>query len=399
MSLDNLTVDQQHFADSMQDAGIPITENALKARFEQMAETEGLEFKNPGEKSAWWRWLKSIAVVPVLWLIEFIIKTIIPNQFVKTASGRFLDVLAWGYGLERKPQTTATGIVTFSRDSIGTTLTIAAGTIIKTAPINGVVYKLLSTKEMAFGVNDFDLLVTVQAEKPGLAYNLAAGYFIILDTPISGISQVKNASDWLTKPGADQEKTEDFRARIRGHFATVSDHHVNSVYKSIISEHTGFKYDRIFIDHTLAPRGPGSADAFVLFDVGVPAQSYLDTVNNYIRDEGNHGHGDDIEVKAMPISLKDINATLWVAAGMGQPEKDALANDVEQMIRCAFRENTNFNVTLVWPHSRFSMGKLSGEILRRFSGLASIEFSQGDIVSALDVPTINTITITVAELI
>jgi uncharacterized phage protein gp47/JayE len=399
MSLENLTTDQQYFADSIKSAGIPITQSALQAKFEEMADAEGLVFKNPGEQSAWWRWLKSIAITPWLWIVEYLIETIIPNQFVKTASGSFLDVLAWGYGLARKAEASAVGLITFSRDSIGTTLNIPLGTVIKTAPINGVVYKVISTIEMAFGVNDFEIQVPVKAELPGIAHNLAAGYFIILAQPITGISAVNNASDWLTLPGADKEKDSDFRARIRGHFATVSDHHVNSVYKSIIAEQTGFKYDRIFIDHTLAPRGPGSADAVVLFDVGVPSQSYLDAVNNYIRDEGYHGHGDDLEVKAMPGLPINLIATVWVPSGFSQEQKDSLKNGVEQMIRCAFRENTDYDVTLVWPYSRFSMGKLSGELISRFSDLESIEFNQGDIVSALEVPQLTSLIINVSELI
>lgn len=394
------TEHESFFLDAVKSAGIPTTEAELKTEFETMAKSHNLEFKNENEKSPWWQFLKSAAIEPALWFVKFAIATLLPNQFIKTAKGEFLDLLAWAYGddMERKKKTKAKGFIQFNRDSVGTVLTIPAGIWIKTAPINGVVYRVKTTKEMAFGVNDFSLLVEVEAENTGLAYNLAGGYYIILVEPITGISSVNNSDDWLTVPGADKETDDDYRERLREYYSTVSDHHTNSVYKTIIAKRTGFKINRIFIDHTTAPRGPGSADAFVLFDVGTPAQSYLDDVNNYIRDEGMHGHGDDIEVKAMPETLHDLTLTAWVPAGLGVDEKTQLQASIEQMIRCAFRENTNFEVTLTWPYSRFSFGRLSGELMRRFINVHSIEWGQGDIESNNDVPRINSLTITMQEL-
>ena len=397
MSLDNLTEDQQYFVSSMESEGIPTTEEDLKIKYEEMAKADGIAFQNDNENAAWWRWLKSIAVLPVLWLVEYMAKEVMPNLFVKSAKGIFLDWLAWGYGLERKAQAKAGGLIKFSRDSIGVSLTIPAGTWISTTSINGTVYRVKTIDEFIFSNNDFDLLAKVEAELAGAEYNLANNYYILLEEPIVGITAVTNESDWLTQPGAAEELDDDFRLRIRGHFSTVSDHHVNSVYKSIVTSQIGFTYERIFIDHTLAPRGPGSADIYVLFDVGQPAQSYLDEVNSYIRDQGNHGHGDDIEVKAMPTSDHSINTALWVNASTTQEERATLLNDVEQMIRCAFRENTDYQVTQVFPHSRFSMGRLTSEVLRKFDGLASLEFSQGDIVSNLDLPTIQNLNVTLSE--
>ncbi len=397
MSLENLSEDEQYFVSSMEDAGIPTTEAGLKTKYEEMAEAQGIAFQNDNENAAWWRWLKSIAVLPVLWLVEYMAKGVMPNLFVKTAMGIFLDWLAWGYGLERKGEAHASGLIKFSRDSIGSSLAIQAGTWIKTTSINGTVYRVKTIKEFSFEINDFDLRVEVEAEFAGAQFNLAGNYYILLEEPIVGITAVTNESDWLTTPGAAQELDDDFRLRIRGHFSTVSDHHVNSVYKSIIASQTGFTYERIFIDHTLAPRGPGSSDAYVLFDVGQPAQSYLDDVNSYINDQGNHGHGDDIQVKAMPTSDHDIAVVLWVNASSTEEERATLLSDVEQIIRCAFRENTDYQVTQVFPYSRFSMGRLNSEILRKFDGLASLEFKQGDIVSGLDLPTIQSLGITLNE--
>jgi uncharacterized phage protein gp47/JayE len=399
MSLENLTDNQQYYADSMEAAGIPTTEDGLKQKFEEMAEGEGLVFKNPGEQSVWWRWLRLVAVVPVLWLIEFIIKGIIPNQFVKTATGNFLDLLAWTHGLTRKDATKAQGLIKFSRDNSAGSLSIPLGTWVHTTNINGTVYKVKTTQLGEFLPGELDLWVTAEAEQSGTAYNLADNYYIVLAEPIAGISAVTNDQNWLTTPGADKETDEQFRTRIRGHFSSVSDHHVTSVYKTMISENVGIAYDRIFIDYTLAPRGPGSANAYVLFDLDTPAQSYLDTVNDYITNQGHHGLGDDMQVFAMPSISYDLGGTIWIPAGMSAADAATLFNNVEQMIRCAFRENNDFDVTQTWPFSRFSMSRLAGSILRKYPDVESIEFNRGDITSNNDIAQLGALTLTAGALL
>ena len=395
MSLENLNQDEQALADSMESAGIPTTEAGMKAKFEALATDENLVFKNPGEQSTWWRWLKSVAVAPALWLMEYIIKNVIPNQFVKTAKGMFLDVLAWPYGLTRKIETKALGVIKFTRENVGSVLAVPLGTWIKTTSINGTIYRVQSTQAFEFGVNDLEILVTVEAENIGAAYNLASGYYILLQDPIAGVSAVTNENDWLTTPGSAEEQDEEFRQRIRGHVSNVSDYHVGSVYQNMIASNMSIDYDNIFIDYTLAPRGPGSADAYVVFDLNVPAQSYLDSVNSYIREEGHHGLGDDVMVFAMPETLYNLGATIWLPSGMSTEDATVIFNDVEQMIRCAFRENKDFDVVQTWPWSRFSVGRLVGSIMRKYPDIESIEFDRGDITSEQDMPKLGTLTMTI----
>lgn len=393
------TETEQYFSDSMKSAGIPTSESELKAEFERQAEGQGLVFKNNDPMSPWWNFLKSAAISPARWLMQYLIRHVMPNLFVKTATGYFLDLLAWVYELPRKQASKAEGVIKFTRESIGVVLKIPKGTVIQTAPIGGNIYKVISTQDVEFGLNDYVLNVPVIAEKEGLAYNLADGYYIVLPEPITGISSVTNENDWLLVPGDDEEKDDDFRLRIRGHFSTVSDHHVNSVYKSIIAEKAGIKYERIFIDHTLAPRGPGSADAYVLFDVGQPAQTYLDSVNTYIRDEGYHGLGDDMQAKSMPETTHNLNGTVYVPAGLSSDEKDVLLAGVENMTRAAFRENTDFDVTLVWPFKRFSFSRLNGEMYRKFQNLYDLVWNIDAIESNLDVPRIGTFSLTLQEVV
>lgn len=399
MSLENLNDTEKYFKDQMTAQGIPTDTAGMKAKLEEIATEEGLTFKNPGEYSPFWRFINTALVVPTLWLIEYLIRTVMPSLYVKTAEDAALDLRGWVYDTTRKQAETLEGLITFTRASVNTSVTIPAGTIIKSAPIDGTVYQVKTTTETEFTDGQLTADVPVTAIEAGSAYALAPGYFTILDEPITGISAVNNNEGWITSPGTDKETNENYRSRIRAKWTSVSDHHVNSVYKGIIASQTGFDYDRIFIDHTAAPRGPGSADAFVLFDADVPGESYLTEVNTYIRDNGFHGMGDDIEVKPLPETQHDIALTLWFPAGTGTETKDALTSEIEQIIRAAFRENSEYdNVTRAAPFSRFSFQRLGAEIMAEKPGaLISIEWAQTDIVSTMTVPRINTLTITQDE--
>ena len=148
----------------------------------------------------------------------------------------------------------------------------------------------------------------------------------------------------------------------------------------------------MYFEHE-APRGPGSANAFVLFEANVPADSYLEEINDYIRDQGNHGHGDDMLVMAMPETLHDIRVTLWPVLNLPVEQSDKLFADVEMFIRTAFRESTqaDYQPTLTYPQSRFSFSRLGEELHQKFPELDSLHFDNLDIVSDLNIPRIQTL--------
>ena len=203
----------------------------------------------------------------------------------------------------------------------------------------------------------------------------------------------------MTKPETEPDKETDdaYRDRIRARFTSIGDWHVNDIYKTIISEFTGIDYARIYIDPTQTPRGPASADALVLFDAGVPGESYLTDVNDHITNGGHHGHGDDLQVKPMTETQHDITAALHVAPGTSATRQTEISAQAENIIRCAFRENTDYDTIKTWPYSRFSMTRLGDELTSRISELTSVEFNTGDIVSGLTIPRLQTLTVTTTE--
>ncbi len=148
--------------------------------------------------------------------------------------------------------------------------------------------------------------------------------------------------------------------------------------------------DGIYFDHS-APRGPGSANAYVLFDAGVPAASYLEQINAHIRDQGNHGHGDDLQVMEMPVQNAMLNLTVFLPAETSQAERDALQNNIKQFVRAAFRENTDYHPTLTYPQSRFSFSRLLKELHEEFPEIVSMRTPALDLQVGLWIPRLQTL--------
>jgi hypothetical protein len=70
-----------------------------------------------------------------------------------------------------------------------------------------------------------------------------------------------------------------------------------------------------------------------------------------------------------------------------------LESGVADLIRCAFRENANYDVKKTWPYSRYSFSNLGREIHRTFPIVDSLSFSLTDIVSELSVPRLASLTV------
>nr|WP_284738827.1 baseplate J/gp47 family protein [Pseudomonas marginalis] len=366
----------------------------MKKAWEKEAAEQGSKISNTSAYSPFWRIVSALVTQPVLWLIQFIIDTVLPNFFVQTAVDAWLDTLAWAVNVERKPSTKALGALLFTRASAAGTLEVPAGTRVQSAAINGHLYELITTLPGAFADGESQLAIPVEAIEAGSGYNLAPGYYAILPVPVPGIVQVANADDWLTQPGADAEPNDQLRLRVRNQFSAVNQYHTDAVYRAMITTFPGVHPDGVYFKHG-APRGPGSANAYVLFDAGVPADEYLEKINAYIRDDGNHGHGDDLMVYVMPETLHSIEVKVWPRANLTQEQRDQLVTQVDQFIRAAFRESTaaDYQPTLTYPQSRFSFSRLGEELHAQFPRIESLRFTNADILSELNIPRIEALVV------
>jgi len=380
------------FRQALKDAGIPTTETDLRQAWEAEVAAKGSKLSNTSAYSPFWRLVTALVTKPVLWLIGFVSDTVLPNFFVKTAGGKWLDMLAWAVNVERKGATKAQGMLLFTRENTAGELEMPAGVVVQSAAINGHIYQLVTTEPTVFTDGQLQKLVPAEAREVGSGYNLAPGYYAILVEPIPGIAQVVNLDDWMSTPGADPEPDDQLRLRVRNQFSAVNQWHTDAVYRAMIAAFPGVRPDGVYFEHG-APRGPGSANAYVLFEANVPAATYLEQINTHIRDGGNHGHGDDLVVFVMPETVHNVTMTYWPVPNLTSERRDALQGKVEQFIRAAFRESTlsDYQPTLTLPQSRFSFSRLGEELHQQFPDIQSLRFDNTDIVSQLNIPRLNSL--------
>ncbi|MGO3012646.1 MAG: baseplate J/gp47 family protein [Hafnia alvei] len=381
------------FEQVLKDSGMPTTEAEIRSEFNKVVKAEGL-ITNTSRMSPFWRLITAIVTTPVLWIKDVLVGTVLANMFVATASGQMLRLLAWAVNLTAKPATAAEGVIRFVKQDAKAAVTVKAGTQIQTERINGVVYVLATVSDFMIPAGVPNALIPVKAQAAGGAYNLAPGYYRIFPVAVDGISHAVNEDDWLLAPGADEESDDELRERCRNQFNLVGNYHTDAVYRSMIAGVAGLSIDRIFFLHD-APRGAGTANAYLLLDSGVTSQPFIDAVNDYINTQGHHGHGDDMQCMAMPETRHTLAVSLFVTNpdNMTEDEKATLLGGVENLIRCAFRENSNYDVKKTWPYSRFSFSNLGREVHKTFEVVDSLHFSLADIVNDLAVPRLAALTV------
>ncbi len=389
-----MTVDYRQM---LKDSGVPTTESEMNNIWKELNTEQGSIIQNNSQWSPFWRLITAIVTSPCKWLVDILADTALPNTFLKTSTGKWLDIFAWGLNLQRKKATYAQGSLIFTRvNSVGD-LTIPKDTVIETPAISGYVYRLRTTADVVAKDGELNFEVPIKAEKEGSDYNLGPGYYSILPRPVYGVASVKNADEWLTIPGADEEPDDAFRLRCQNQFSAVGQYHHDAAYTSDISLFAGIRPDYIYFEHG-APRGPGSANCYIMIESGSPSQDFVDSINNYIRDSGNHGHGDDMLCFPMPRTEVSFNVKVYPAAHLSEEKKSALLKNVEDMIRCAFRENNNYEVTRTFPFNRFSLSRLQEELHDTFLDLQSIEFDASeDVLTTMNLPLLSPLNVELGE--
>jgi uncharacterized phage protein gp47/JayE len=377
------------FEKVLKDNGVPTTEAEITVKFREMLDESGLTIKNNSDYSPFWRFINGAATKPVLWLVQLLIKTVMPQFFLKTVGESFIELWGDSYNCPRKQSQFLKGRVVFTRTDTTGAFTVPAGTVVYTDLINNTIYRVFTDIDAVFKDGEVGLIVSVTSESAATAYNLEAGYFSKCD--LDGVS-VTNPNDWIDQVGADVEEIEAYRARIRNAFNTLSHYHTDGVYKFLISSWVGVQADKIWFQHD-APRGPGTANAYLLFDLNAPAQSYLETINRQISTEGYHGHGDDVVAYNMPETEHDLITTLYFSDTLLSEEKAAKKIEVYNVIYAAFRGNAAYDVTKTAPFSRFSFTTLAGEIYDLVDGIEDIEFNLSGIVSEMSIPVLSSLSV------
>lgn len=401
------------FTHMLREAGMPVTTKDMQQQWDSINTAQGSRITNNSAWSPFWRLISAIVTAPAQWLVNLLVEYALPNTFLRFSGGVWLDVFAWGVDVQRKQATPARGVLTFMRENSTGALTIPEGFAVFTPDIDGSVYTVFTLAEATIAEGALSVEVPVQAEQSGEGYNLGPGYYSVLSVPIAGL-RVSNGPHWLTQAGSDTENDEALRLRTRNQFAAVGQYHHDAAYKALIAA----AFPAIRIDHLFfvkdGPRGPGTANCYLMLESGLPPDTLVAEVNAYIRESGNHGHGDDLVCMSIIPRPVRLVATVFAHSTVSALQAEQVRGDVENRIRAAFRENTDYTVTKTLPLSRFSFSRLSEELHQQLSALLSVTFAwvdadgpdevdeaheagSTDIVSYFQLPVLDTLTVNLAD--
>ncbi|WP_417585279.1 baseplate J/gp47 family protein [Nitrincola sp.] len=387
------------FVEILAESGIPVTEDALETKLKTEVTGAGSNLSNDSDMSPFWRWVRAAVVTPTVWLIRTLLAGyVMPNMFVATAERWALELKAWEYNVTPKGAVKTQGWITFTKENVEDEVSVAAGEIIQTTTIDGVIYKLLVIEDSVIAAGLATGKILCEAEQAGDQYNLAAGYFNILPKGIAGIVSAVNEPDWITTLGANEESDDELALRLQNAFTSSGTWHIDDVYRSIISSVAGIRSDNIFFENT-GHVTPGTANAYVLMEVGETPQAVLDQLNEYIMDDGHHGHGDVLTCLAIPDTQHAVIADVVFVSNLTDTQKVDEFLEIEDRIRAAFRESAAYpEMTRARPESRFSISQLGTEIHNNMDNVESVRITvdgviQKDIVSLLTQPRIQTLTV------
>lgn len=372
--------DTVDFKAILQQAGIPVTEDAGLAALRSLAVQESSPWNNLSPYSPFYRLLSLLFVRPLLWLANFHAAELLPSLYLKTATGQWVDMFAWQLGLSRKPATKARGMITLTRYNSDGSLLVPLATVVQSAVIANRVYRMRVIESQTFRPGQTAVSVLCEAEESGSSYNLATGFYALVTTALSGIAAVRNAEDWLIVPGADEETDEELKARCRNQFSAVNRWNIDAVYKALVAEYAGIGVDDLYIEHD-APRGPGTANIYVLSDEVTPSPEFYTQITARIRADGSHGLGDDVVVLPIPTQLVNVQCRIRLAGWLSALERANAASEVGNMIRVALRGlplSTGYRPTRVMPNTLFSWSRLITELHEQFPALVSIDIRGTD---------------------
>ncbi|MDX7696977.1 baseplate J/gp47 family protein [Aeromonas dhakensis] len=380
-------------------SGVPTTEEAMEVELKKEVEAAGSLITNDSDVSPFWRLVRAVVITPALWLIRILLAGhVLPASFAATATDSYLDLKAWDVDLTRKPAQKTRGIVSFTKVNPAEATTIPDDVWVTTERINGTIYRVKPVLAVVSPAGEAVARVVCEAEFAGVAWNLAPGYYNLLSKPITGILSARNSEkEWITTQGADAESNDALGLRIKNQFSAVGRYHIDAIYRSMLASVAGIRADHIFFEHD-APRGPGTANAFILLEVGTTPASLIEKLNDYVNNQGNHGHGDDLQVMAMPETEHSLHLELWPVENLAAEQRLALVREVKLLIQAAFRQSADYPaVTRTWPQSRFSLSQLGRELHQAFPEIKSLHFTELDIVSGLEIPRLAAIEVTLND--
>ena len=253
-----------------------------------------------------------------------LIRTILPEMFISTASETWLPLRAADFSKELKAATRTQGTLTLTRTEGNTdVITIPTGTVFKTEKdIKGDELRYFSLSDVIMTASMSSILVPVEAEGTGSNYNVPINQITKSLIYLDGVSTITNAVGWITSEGSDVEDIESLRDRTLNSWAELSSRPIADKYKNVCESVSGVLYVRVDQMH---PRGQGTIDIIVTSTNGEATESLLESVRTAADDI--KGEDDNILVKSASTVLQDltVNVTIQKTASDEGIQERALA--------------------------------------------------------------------------
>lgn len=258
-------------------------------------------------------------------------KEVVPQFYLDTATGDWLELKAAEYAVYRKPALKTRGNVIFTRESSDGNLIIPAGTEVATkVDYNGNRLKFIVTEQAVIADGFFEGPVPVEAEFAGVEYNIGAGMITELLTHINGIVQVRNEEGWITREGTDEENDESLRARAKNAWYNLSVSGTRAAYENWAKEINGVVAVWVNDQH---PRGQGTVDVVITSTAGIPSADLIQQVQSHI--DSKRPVCTDVLVMGPQAITVDFDVILQLSYAYGDTSE--IANRAAEIIDIMFR--------------------------------------------------------------
>ena len=211
-----------------------------------------------------------------------LVKTVVAQSFVQTASGSWLDLKVREVGITRKPAVKTRVYLTFSRNAPAEqNIIIPVGTICKSRKdSSGNDYRFLTLSEAVLEEGQTEVVVEAEAEQPGAAWNVGQGTITRMVTRVTGIDAVANDARYLIREGSDPESDEQLRQRAIGTWETLGLGGTREAYRTWALSVPGVIAASVLDDF---PFGPGTVGVVILGENGAPTPELINEVHQYVK--------------------------------------------------------------------------------------------------------------------
>jgi uncharacterized phage protein gp47/JayE len=211
-----------------------------------------------------------------------LVKTVMQQSFVQTATGSWLDLKVREMGISRKVAIKTKVYLTLScKSPAAQNITIPAGTICKSQKdAGGNDYRFITTEETVLEEGQTIIHVIAEAELPGTPWNVGRNTITRMVTRVTGIHAVNNGVGFLIREGSDPEFDEQLRERAITKWETLGLGGTRGAYRNWALSVPGVIAASVLDDF---PFGPGTVGVVILGENGVPSADLINEVYQYIK--------------------------------------------------------------------------------------------------------------------